>query len=86
MLKTTVDLNLWDNSMLFCFPSKRDKIHHCNTLLSQMGKLIKQAWDLQELGECRGFRDGYYCIISLVEIKLSRLGFRAPWIILYSVV
>jgi hypothetical protein len=34
-----------------------------------MGKLIKQAWDLQELGECRGFRDGYYCIMSLVEIN-----------------
>jgi hypothetical protein len=38
-------------------------------LLSQMGKLIKQAWDLQELGECRGFRDGYYCCMSLVEIN-----------------
>jgi hypothetical protein len=38
-----------------------------------MGKLIKQVWDLQELikqvWECRGFRDGYYCIMSLVEIN-----------------
>jgi hypothetical protein len=34
-----------------------------------MGKLIKQVWDLQELGECRGFRDGYYCIMLLVEIN-----------------